>query len=112
MEIAPGDARKLASIVIVHADATEEERSLAELTMLRSATFEVGDCVRWHESTDHPHNRGIVEDIIILGFPEWTGRPTIGYQVLFPSAEGVGYEDHMVAECDLRYYEGARGVVS
>lgn len=79
---------------------------LSERIVGAVARYAPGSEVRWHESPAIPVNKGEVEEVKLVGFPEVTppGNYGIAYAVVFPGPEGVGFETHDVLETELLPY--------
>lgn len=76
---------------------------VAEGLLADLAIYTPGDEVRWFESPKHPFNRGeVVEGPVLAG-------GTVCYWVSFPGPEGVGHEENLVAEHNLRFYDTEEG---
>lgn len=82
-----------------------DKDELSQRIVQAVARYALGSEVRWHESPAIPVNRGEVDEVKLVGFPEVAPESYgIAYAVTFPGPEGVGYETHDVLESELRPY--------
>ncbi len=70
--------------------AVKAEGQRQEELVRAAAKFSEGDEVLWYESPAAPENRGEVQDVLLLGFPESPDRPRIGYTVWFEGRHARG----------------------
>jgi hypothetical protein len=96
-------------LILAEALFARGENERADDLVLHTAKFNIGDEVRWHESASTPENKCVVEDVKVVGWPEWdpTDAKAFGlvYELDCPGPMGVGSESYDVPEHDLEFYD-------